>query len=1104
MKIRNLLLAVLLFSVTMAFAAPFKNIERTLTQPDGTILHCFASGDEFYNRLHDADGYTIVQAPNGYFVYATTDNDGNVVPTEHIAGKSNPKTLGLKPNIVISQKEYQKRRDVMNVPKKRDWNLNHGVYNNLVVFIKFKGDSDMTTTATMIDSMLNHNGHHDISMNNYFKKNTYNQLSMMSYCYPMPEGDKIIAYEDIYPRNYYQPYNATTNPEGYTNQAEREFALLKRAIEHIADQVPDTLNIDRDNDGFVDNVIFIVKGGVGDWSDLLWPHMWTLGEDAYINGKKVGTFNFQLETASQFTVSTLCHEMSHSLGFPDLYHYDENLKYLSPVGGWDLMCSNSNPPQHTGTYMKYKYGTWIDEIPEITEYGTYTIEATSWEGGRRNCFKIKSQQNSDQYYLVEYRNNKTIFETGLPGGGLLIYRIDSRYNGSIDYDGYYVFDEVYIFRPGGTFDNGGNLSNAAFNSESGRTEFNHTTDPYPFFNKHIIDEEFNICNVSAQGDNMTFTYCPVNTGIVPKNLIVNIEGIGQDVKLKWQNVEEAESYNIYRDGVLLASNVTTNTYLDDYDNISKGYHTYYVTSNCGNEESYHSNEEYVIIGEYCEYVIDMTANDDGGWQGGEIKTSFDNGINDLYHTLYSGDNGNRNIIVPTDINMSFHWLSGWDDSRCSFSIKNNGENIYTSTELKDGVLKTVTTEGTTAVTPRNITVRTENTNVHLDWTTYVETESFSIMRNGKIIADNIKGCHYIDNGIPQSGTYEYNVIANNAGHSSKPSESIITSVMTYNNNGFTLNNEGTENNVHLSWNNPILEEGAFIYDDGDYITSSGANSYNWGIKIPAKDLATFSGTQISSVEIYDNYEGKYTFKIYNGDEVNNDNLIHTEAFNTTKSNTFVRFELSEKLDFDATKDIWITVKSSNGKDAPIPCGNFYNEPNSNLIKIGNKWESATIYEMPYSWLLRAYTTTPDNYNLTYSLYRNNEVIASDLTTTTYSETINTTDKICYNVRAVYNDMVVATTNNVCLNDTDGVEDYHHKNINIYPNPANDKISIELAADYHTIEIYDSFGRMMMSQQVDETMSQQVVDVDISKYPSGLYLVVVKNDNSRYCNRIVKN
>ena len=77
-------------------------------------------------------------------------------------------------------------------------------------------------------------------------------------------------------------------------------------------------------------------------------------------------------------------------------------------------------------------------------------------------------------------------------------------------------------------------------------------------------------------------------------------------------------------------------------------------------------------------------------------------------------------------------------------------------------------------------------------------------------------------------------------------------------------------------------------------------------------------------------------------------------------------------------------------------------------------------------------------------------------------------------------------------------------INIFPNPANDNITIELAADCHTIEIYDSFGRMMMSQQVTESLSHQVVDIDISKYPSGLYLVVVKDDNNRYYKRIVKN
>ena len=77
-------------------------------------------------------------------------------------------------------------------------------------------------------------------------------------------------------------------------------------------------------------------------------------------------------------------------------------------------------------------------------------------------------------------------------------------------------------------------------------------------------------------------------------------------------------------------------------------------------------------------------------------------------------------------------------------------------------------------------------------------------------------------------------------------------------------------------------------------------------------------------------------------------------------------------------------------------------------------------------------------------------------------------------------------------------------IYIYPNPTDDNITISLTGSYNSIEIYDSFGRMMMSRQVNTTTSQQVIDVDISSYPSGLYLVVVKSDSERYYKRIVKN
>jgi len=36
------------------------NIPVQKTQPDGTKVDCFASGDEFFNYLHDQDGNIII------------------------------------------------------------------------------------------------------------------------------------------------------------------------------------------------------------------------------------------------------------------------------------------------------------------------------------------------------------------------------------------------------------------------------------------------------------------------------------------------------------------------------------------------------------------------------------------------------------------------------------------------------------------------------------------------------------------------------------------------------------------------------------------------------------------------------------------------------------------------------------------------------------------------------------------------------------------------------------------------------------------------------------------------------------------------------------
>lgn len=1098
MKIKTLLTTLLLICSITINAAPFKNVKKILTQPDGTKLHCYASGDEFYNRLHDIDGFTIVQNEDGYFVYATMSRDGEMIASQYVAGKSNPKDLGLTPNISISKKEYHKKRELMKTPELRNHGLNHGVYNNLVVFIRFKGDADFGTTQTQIDSMFNYNGYYDISMNNYFKKMTYNKLSMVSHVFPKSDDDKILSYEDVYPRRYYTPYNEKTNPEGYKEdeRGQREFALLKRAIESIADQVPDTLDIDRDNDGHVDNVIFVVKGNVGDWSDLLWPHMWSLhGEDVFIHDKRVMTFNFQLETSTYFNVSTLCHEMAHSLGLPDLYHYEEWYSDFSPVGSWDLMCANADPPQHTATYMKYKYGTWIDEIPEI-EYGTYTIEANSWEGGRRNCFKIPSE-DPDQYYLVEYRNDDNFFERKIPNGGLLIYRIDPRFYGCADYNGHDIFDELYIYRPGGSANTNGNLNSAAFCKERNTTEFNHTTNPYPFLNFGGTDKNVNICNISATGDQMTFSYLPINSELIPVDFTVNVKK-DEFVELAWDTVDYADSYNVYRDGILLAANVKNTFYNDSYENISKGYHAYYVSSNCQNEESFHSAEESVIIGDYCEYAFDMNSDGENGWQGGEIKLSFDNGMKDIYLTLYSGKQKTRNIIVPTEIEMSVSWIQGWDDSECSFSISCDDEVVYSSSDLKEGLLTKIKTEGyRTCVQPKNLTAELSDNFVYLNWNSIVESDSYTVLRNDEVLAENVKANSFVDRTLKKSGTYAYSVMSQKENCVSEPSEKVTVTMIKYDND---IDGDAYQsgNNVNLSWSVNITNSSSLNYDNGEYVTSIGANSNTWGIRIPVDELKKFKDAKITAIEIFDASSAKYTFNIHSGETPHDKNRIYTEVFNTTESNEFKTFQLSEEISFDISQDLWVTAKSASSSNKPIPCCNFVGTPNSNMIKVGSTFKSASEYDMDYSWLLRIHVKMSENLlgDLTYNIYRQDSLLASDLKSTTYIDNNIIGGDVCYNIEAVYDNEPILYSDNICL--TVGVDEMQCENdsAEIFPNPTRDFISVT-GKDLKNIKIMSINGGVVFEQN----MNHDVFEIDMREFGCGVYLMQITTESETWIEKV---
>ena len=547
------LFTLLLLTTSVMYAAFLRNVPYTLTQPNGTELRCFATGDEYYNYLHDERGYTIMLNPEtGYYVYAIKDGD-RLVPSSFIPNVHNPEEVGLKPYINISAEQWISKRKAYHdmVPENMrklvgDTITNRGQLNNIVIFIRFSGDSELATPYATVNGMFNDTAANANSMVNYFRKASYNQLNVTTYLYPAPSGTSIVSYQDDYPRSYYEPYSAS-NPNGYQSEYERvirEHTLLKNAVDEVGPSVPPTLNIDKDNDGYVDNVCFVVKGNVGGWSDLLWPHKYNLFmQTAYINNKQVNVYNFQLETApAYFTNGTLCHEMFHTLGAPDLYHYEPEGDGLSATGPWDLMENTSNPPQHQGAYMKYKYGNWIDSIPTLRATGTYTLHALGSTTNGNVCYKIPSN-NIYQYFVLEYRKKTNMFETTIPGSGLLIYRIDTRFEGNASYDGITELDEVYLFRPGGTPTSyNGNIYSAHFSSSVGRSEFNSQTNPYPFLSNgaaSLVD----ISNISDNNsDSITFTYtlitCPAPANITSFNIA------STSASLTWTGLVASQGYEV--------------------------------------------------------------------------------------------------------------------------------------------------------------------------------------------------------------------------------------------------------------------------------------------------------------------------------------------------------------------------------------------------------------------------------------------------------------------------------------------------------------------------------------------------------------------------------
>jgi len=416
--------------------------------------------------------------------------------------------------------------------------------NTISILIKFSGESEFSQPRSYFNGIFN--SQTGQSLSTYYKEVSYNKINIITGIYPAVSSGNL-SYTFPKPRGYFQEYSGS-NTIGYRNIREarlREHEILDSAVTAMLPQINDTLDVDFNDDGLVDNVMFIIKGSSGAWGDVgLWAHSGALDSyDVRINGSRVYHYSIQMET--YIDVYTFCHETFHVFGAPDLYRY-----FTSgfPVGSWDLMASGT---VHMLAYMKYKYTNknWINDIPVITESGTYTLNPLT--SPENNCYRINSPYTNDEFFILEYRRKTGTYESGLPGSGLIVYRVNTKTG---EGNGSGPPDEIYIFRQNGTPAAWGNSSQAHFSSATGRTAINDfNTNPKSFLSDGS-PAGIDIRNIGSAGATISFDVRIVGCNFIyPPNYSSFRVGANVELEVAVQDTANTSAVEFYRDGILLGS-----------------------------------------------------------------------------------------------------------------------------------------------------------------------------------------------------------------------------------------------------------------------------------------------------------------------------------------------------------------------------------------------------------------------------------------------------------------------------------------------------------------------------------------------------------------------
>lgn len=444
------------------FASPVYPRPHQVTQPDGSRLTLVGHGDEFCNYVTTTDGYTLVQAADGFYHYAS-EFDGRLTATLQRASDVEQRSAAerafladvpqyLRPEPTLAAQRLQNAQSVMaqDAPaaiqasmKRRSAGAPRSDrraeavasdYRGLVILVEFEDrqfSRGTEGTLAYYDAMLNKVGftsYFDV----YYGRQTYTG-SLRDYFYDQSYGQFDPTFDIVGPISL--PHS-----QYYVDGVANVMDLTEEVLA-LADEQIDFSQYDSNGDGDVDMIYLLYAGYSSNYQGndtrLMWPHASTLVDpegvmpDIIHDGVRMARFAASAEIFGWMEdgdlvldgIGTICHEFSHVLGFMD--HYDV-LGYQEHPNTWDVMAAGNyngiinRTPCAYNSYEKAVAGFLTPR--DISQLDGEQITLSSIETSEDAAI-IYSTQEHVSFFLDNRQDDK--WDKGLIGHGLLVWRVDS-------------------------------------------------------------------------------------------------------------------------------------------------------------------------------------------------------------------------------------------------------------------------------------------------------------------------------------------------------------------------------------------------------------------------------------------------------------------------------------------------------------------------------------------------------------------------------------------------------------------------------------------------------------------------------------------------------